>query len=234
MKAKTTEEFIKEAKLIHGDKYDYSLTNYVNNKTKIKVICPIHGVFEQRPDSHLKNFGCSKCGYKKMSQQEFIDKANKIHNNKYNYSETIFENIKLKVKIVCPIHGVFEQNAHSHLSGEGCPKCKSSKGETIIRNYLKENNILFEEQKRYKECKNERTLPFDFYIPKKNLLIEYNGSQHYEEAEFFGGKEKFNKQQKNDELKRKFAKDNKINLLTISYKDYNIIEKILEENLWQK
>ncbi len=224
MKTKTTEEFIEEANKIHNNKYDYSLTNYINNKTKVKIICPIHGIFEQRAASHLK-IGCSKCGYKKMSQQEFIEKAKKIHGDKYDYSKTIFENVKLKVKIICPIHGVFEQNAHSHLNGEGCPKCKSSKGEIAIRNYLKEKNILFEEQKKFKECKNERALSFDFYLPNENLLIEYNGIQHYEMNDYFGGEKQFKKQQKNDKLKKEFAEKNNIKLLTISYKE-NIFDKL--------
>ena len=83
----TTTEFIEKSKEIHGDKYDYSLVDYIDNKTKVKIICPIHGLLEQRPNSHLSGYGCVKCGsltrVKKqtMSISDFTYKSNKIHNN---------------------------------------------------------------------------------------------------------------------------------------------------------
>jgi hypothetical protein len=120
----TTEEFIEKAKQIHGDKYDYSLTEYISNKKKVKIICPIHGVFEQRPINHLQGCGCIKCsGLEKLTTEEFIEKAKKVHGNKYDYSLTEYITSKKKVKIICPVHGVFEQNAANHLKGTGCPNC---------------------------------------------------------------------------------------------------------------
>ncbi len=104
----------------------------------------------------------------------------------------------------------------------------SSYGESRTRNYLKENNILFEEQKHFKELGR---LSYDFYLPNENLLIEYNGIQHYEAVELFGGEEQFKKQQKNDKLKKEFAENNEVKLLTISYKDYKIVKDILEKEL---
>ena len=234
-KTKTAEQFINEAKLIHGNKYDYSLVNYIRGDVKVKIICPVHGEFEATPNNHLKNRGCPKCGnlnkgnYCLKNTEQFINEANKIHGNKYDYSQVDYINSQTKIKIICPIHGVFEQKPNSHLRGVGCPKCKSSHGETKIRNYLKENSILFEEQKRFKNCRDKLPLPFDFYLPKENLLIEYQGEQHYRRSEnFWGGKVALKKQKYHDKLKKKFCKKNYIRLLTISYKE-NIIRKLEEE-----
>ena len=124
----TTEEFIARAKQVHGDKYDYSLVKYVNAHTKIKIICQVHGVFEQTPDGHLKH-GCSQCsGNAKMNTALFIEKAKRVHGNKYDYSKVVYENTSTKVCIICPEHGEFWQKPNGHLNGAGCSKCsKNSK-----------------------------------------------------------------------------------------------------------
>jgi 5-methylcytosine-specific restriction endonuclease McrA len=130
MKRLTTKQFIKRSKVIHGDKYDYSLVEYKNARTKVKIICNKHGVFEQTPHSHLRGNGCKKCHYNKSSKnaksniKSFIENSIKIHNDKYDYSLVKYKNSKTKVKIICPIHGVFEQIPNAHLNGQGCKKCK--------------------------------------------------------------------------------------------------------------
>ena len=123
---KTTEEFIEQAKKIHGDKYNYSKVKYINANKKIIIICKKHGEFLQKPNNHLNSKGCSKCGLKSLTTEEFIEKANKIHKNKYDYSNTKFSHVNRKVIIVCPIHGEFLQTPHSHLKGYGCRKCCKS------------------------------------------------------------------------------------------------------------
>jgi len=128
-KKKTKEEFINDSKIIYGDKYDYSLVEYVNNKTKIKIICPIHGVFEKTPDKHLYGkSGCLKCdNYHTKNinnhKRTVVDRMNVKHNNFYDYSLVEYVNNKTKIKIICPIHGVFEQTPNNHLQGNGCLKC---------------------------------------------------------------------------------------------------------------
>jgi nuclear transport factor 2 (NTF2) superfamily protein len=123
-------DFIKRKfKTVHGDRYDYSLVKYVEANNKIKIICPEHGIFKQTPNSHIHKNGCMECGVekttnsKKISLEEFISRSNKIHNNKYDYSLVKYNFTKEKIKIICPIHGEFEQNANSHLIGYGCAKC---------------------------------------------------------------------------------------------------------------
>ncbi|MDR0675740.1 MAG: hypothetical protein LBF97_01715 [Elusimicrobiota bacterium] len=131
--SKTTEQFIKQAKEVHGDKYDYSLVEYINNYTKIKIICPEHGVFEQIPKHHLNGSKCKKCINKKRSLDKtytlniFIQKAKEVHGDKYDYSLVEYINSETKIKIICPIHGVFEQTPHLHIRGSGCRKCYNKK-----------------------------------------------------------------------------------------------------------
>ena len=120
-------DFIKKAKLVHGDKYDYSLVKYKNSKTKVKIICPIHGEFEQTPNSHINNKqGCKKCirdSDVNEFKNNFIEKAREVHGDKYDYSLIEYRDSHIKVKIICPIHGEFWQNTNNHLIGKGCPKC---------------------------------------------------------------------------------------------------------------
>jgi very-short-patch-repair endonuclease len=119
-----TEEFIKKAKLKHGDKYDYSKVEYVNAITKIIIICKTHGDFLQTPNSHLSGSGCIKCaGIHQYTTEEWIKKANELHNNKYDYSKVKYKNANTKVIIICKTHGDFLQNAHSHLTKNGCRNC---------------------------------------------------------------------------------------------------------------
>jgi hypothetical protein len=128
MKKITTKEFIEKAKQIHGDKYDYSKTEYVNNKTKICIICPIHGEFWQRPSDHLSKCGCPKCGSlrsngKYVDNSIIMNKFKEIHDNKYDYSKVEYKGAHTKVCIICPEHGEFWQLPSSHSNGSGCPKC---------------------------------------------------------------------------------------------------------------
>jgi len=125
-KINKNDEFIDKSKKTHGEKYDYSLVNYVNSKKKVKIICSIHGVFEQSPVHHyLRKHGCPKCSInKKLNTSEYINKAIKIHGNKYDYSLVNYVNAKTKIKIICPAHGIFEQEAGSHTDQKtGCPMC---------------------------------------------------------------------------------------------------------------
>ena len=125
----STKEFIEKAKKIHGDKYDYNKTFFKNNQTKLIITCPIHGDFEQYPYHHLRGSGCKQCGFdkihnaKKDSVEIFIEKAKKIHGDKYDYSKVEYANTDTKVCIICPEHGEFWQSPSNHLQGQGCKQC---------------------------------------------------------------------------------------------------------------
>ena len=223
---KTTKDILLEAKKTHGDKYDYSSIQFKNVKTKMKIICPVHGVFEQLPSAHIKlKQGCPKCVGRDKTNNDFILEAKKIHGNKYDYSMVDYLKSKTKVKIICPVHGMFNQTPNMHLRGNGCPICKESKGEKKIREYLVENNILFNQQHTFVNCKNIQVLPFDFYLPNHNICIEYDGIQHYKPINKFGGELGFLKIKHNDSIKTKFCLDNNIRLIRIPY--YEVISESL-------
>ena len=140
-KKKTTEQFIIDAKNVHGDKYDYSLVNYINNKTKVKIICGEHGVFKQRLDVHInRNDGCPKCVGKNKTNNIFILESNKVHNGRYDYSLVEYKNSQTKVKIICEEHGVFKQTPNSHISGQGCSSCFGNTRKTTTQ-FILESNI---------------------------------------------------------------------------------------------
>ena len=127
----TTEEFIKSAREVFGDKYDYSKTDMDSRdeKGRVRIICPVHGEFMQNPFSHLRGHGCAKCGSQRggstqsMTTELFIEKSKQVHGDKYDYSDTIYTGCHDKVDIICPKHGKFQQVAYSHLEGHGCRKC---------------------------------------------------------------------------------------------------------------
>lgn len=116
--------FIEKAKAVHGNKYDYSLAEYVSAKTKLKIICKEHGVFEQQPQNHLDGRGCHMCANNQTyTRSHVIKKFKKAHGNKYDYSKAVINGVLHPTKIICPKHGLFEQEVRSHFRGSGCGKC---------------------------------------------------------------------------------------------------------------
>lgn len=235
MKKDNKIKFINKSRKNHGDKYDYSLVNYKNNKTKVQIIYPEHGVFHIRPDMHIgSKQGCRKCHDDKLrlDKKTFIKRARNIHRNRYDYFLLNYKNNRTKIKINCPKHGEFEKNIQNHLNGSGCPKCKNkSIGEEKIEKYLNENNILYQYNYRFENCKNKLPLPFDFYLKEKNICIEFDGIQHFKSSKLFGGEEKLQKRKENDKIKNEFCKKNSIKLLRINYKQIKYINKILKNNI---
>lgn len=151
----TTEEFIERAKKVHGDKYDYSKVDYVNSKTKVVVICLIHGEFTCLPFDHLYGVGCSRCSRnKKLSTEEFIKKAKEIHGDKYDYSKVVYKNNFTKVCIICPKHGEFFKSPSKFLNGWGCNKCSK---EVRWKDYKKGSKPRYwTKDKCYEEAKKYR------------------------------------------------------------------------------
>ena len=219
----TDNNFIVKSKKIHGNKYDYSLVDYIGTHDKVKIICKKHGEFKQQPNQHLSGNGCIECFHEKYILTNFIERSIKIHNDKYDYSLVDYKNTRTKVKIICPIHGIFEQLPSNHLANKGCKMCNESKGEKEIINYLVNNNISFEREKTFKDCKYKRSLSFDFYLPSLNVCVEYDGIQHFESIEYFGGITKLNYTKNNDNIKNNYCMNNNIGLIRIKY-DQNVKE----------
>ena len=223
----TTEEFIRRAKDIHGDRYDYSKVEYVNARTKVCIICPEHGEFRQTASEHLRGQGCPKCAQEKHNSntEEFIRKAKDVHGDRYDYSKVEYVNAYTKVRIICPIHGDFEQNAHSHLNGRGCPKCNESQMEKNTAKFLEENNIDYISQARKKDLVWLERQSLDFYIPKYHIAIECQGEQHFKTVDFFGGKRGYS-----DRLKKDLSKYNKClsnNVKLIYYVPESLVEEVI-------
>jgi very-short-patch-repair endonuclease len=232
----TLEEVIYKANLIHEFKYDYSLINTYNNMHDVvNIICPKHGEFKQSFHHHInKKRGCKYCAINNVTSntEEFIKKSKKIHGDKYIYDKVNYINCKEYIIITCPKHGDFLQRARDHIyKKEGCPKCNNFNNEQIIINILTNKNVNFEYQKMFDLCKNKRKLKFDFYLPDYNLCIEYDGEQHYKIVEYWGGEKGLKYRKNNDIIKDNYCKENNINLLRISYKDFNNIETILKNIL---
>ena len=223
----STEKFVTLAKKVHGDKYDYSKVKYVDAKTKVCIICPKHGEFWQTPNSHLLGRGCFDCGLlscvpKGSTTEEFIEKAKKIHGDKYDYSKVNYINSRTKVCIICPKHGEFWQTPNSHLDGKGCILCNESHLERDVRFLFDKNGIKYQYRKRDFEWLGG--LELDFYLPEYNIAIECQGEQHFIPKSFGGNKDsKFAKQIKLDELKALKCKNNGIKLIFYSYS--NIVPK---------
>jgi len=141
--------FKKKARKIHSSKYDYSAVEYVNSHTKVSIICPDHGEFKQTPSCHLNGRGCPRCA--EHTTIDFIEKANKKHNNRYDYSKVEYKNKMTKVKIVCPIHGEFEQRPHSHINGKNCQQCAheslSSNTEEFVKKSLSKHGNKYDYSK---------------------------------------------------------------------------------------
>jgi hypothetical protein len=120
----TTADFIRRAREVHGDRYDYSKVLYVAATSKVTIICPEHGEFQQQPSNHCIGRGCRECGGNKpLTLDRFVERANKAHNGRYDYSRVELRNVEAKVEIICPDHGSFFQRPASHLKGIGCNRC---------------------------------------------------------------------------------------------------------------
>ena len=176
----TTSKFIEKSKEIHGDKYDYSNVNYVNQKEKVCIVCPEHGEFWQNPFSHYNGNGCPECAKinKKITKttEQFIIDANKVHHNYYDYSKVKYVNANTLVNILCPLHGEFQQKPVNHLSGCGCQKCAMIKShyEDELANYItslinkpieRDNRTILKDLKQ----------SIDIYIPYYKIAIEFDG-----------------------------------------------------------
>lgn len=225
------EYFLKKSKEIYKDKYDYSLVEYVNCTTKVKIK---HNdeIYEQTPKSHLKHCPENISLSTRKTTETFIEESNLVHDFKYNYEKTEYIRNNLKVIITCPIHGDFEQTPISHITNKsGCKKCKDSIGEKKISKILNKYNIHYSREHGFEDCKNIYPLRFDFYIPSMRICIEFDGIQHFEPVEIFGGEESFRKLKQNDLIKNEYCEDNYIDLIRIKYDQVDNIENILYNSL---
>jgi len=216
---------------IYSDKYEYDLDGFKNNESIIRIKCDLHGWFKMKVANHLHGQKCKKCSHMVYSNDDFKEICDRLHNGYYDYSLVDYRSYKSVIKIICPKHGIFEQNARTHFRGHGCPLCKVSKAELKILSFFKSRNIDIERQKKFDGCFNKYKLPFDFYLTNQNICIEYDGYQHFHPVDFFGGEKNLIIQKKRDTIKDRFCDENNIRLFRIKY-DEDIdkkLESILNE-----
>jgi very-short-patch-repair endonuclease len=218
----TNDEFISKAKLIHPY-YDYSLVIYRGIDTKIKIKCSIHGIFEVTPYHLLKGSKCPLCsqkhvGYCNRTDKEYFIKKLKTIFPQYNLDLVEYTTSKNKIKIMCPIHGLFEATPTHLLEGSGCPKCRRSKGEEFVAKWLSDNGYEYTPQKKFDTCKNKKQLPFDFHINNTNILIEYDGEQHFKSIRNWGGKEHLYKVINHDYIKNTWVIANGYIIIRLDYR----------------
>lgn len=238
---KYSKEFLEKAKIIHKNKYDYSLVNYTKANNYINIICPVHGIFQQTPNSHLNGTGCPKCGKiiqaknHSLTTEEFVRRSKEVHGDKYDYSKTVYKLSTEKILITCKKHGDFYQYPYHHTAGRGCPLCKNSTGEKLIYDYLFDLGIKFNSQVRIKgEIFGKQSdlviIDFSFKIKNQTYWIEFNGEQHYKFCQFFHNQnyQNFINQVNRDNAIRKYALEHNICFLEIPYLDIDRIPKILE------
>ena len=282
---KTNDEYVEQAKKVHGEKYDYQCTDYKNGKSKVKINCHKHGIFEKIAGDHLRGFGCPDCVFDDISislKNDFFKKAKDVHGDRYDYSKVKYIAMISKIQLNCKEHGNFSIVAKTHLSSEGycpkcknrdkvedfkykaksvhgelydyskikkyskkveivckkhgsfiqcsskhitcqsgCPRCNNSKGEKAVGKFLKRLKLDFKDQVRFEKCRgvNNRKLVFDFFLPSLNMVIEFDGRQHFDKIDFFGGEKIFKTQIENDKIKNDFCMKNNINMLRIKFNE---------------
>lgn len=309
MKKLTTEEFIKRATKIHGDKYDYSKVNYTGIYNEVCIICPKHGEFFQLPNAHLRGKGCKKCSMEKLwnskkkittesliekskeiygdkytyektiyngynetfivtcplhgdfettcrdfiskhhgckkcgkilmwnsrgriTTEDFIRNAKKVHGDKYDYSKVVYKRIDSKVCIICPEHGEFWQTPAKHLEGQECPECngRHNKAECRLWRRLKEKypQIILIHEYHNKDYFGKKSI--DIFFEGKNIAVEYQGGEHFVPIKMFGGYKKFIEISNRDIKKYEECKNNGIKLFYFTeekrYDLSNYIDKV--------
>lgn len=225
---KTTQDFIDEVIQKFGNIYDFNKTKYINSQTKV-TIGYNNKFFEIEPRKLLVS---SKPITKERvyNQNDFIEKAKEIHGNKYDYSKVDYINSQTKVCIICPEHGEFWQRPNVHLNKHGCPFCKTSKLEEIVKLELNKNNIRYIHQYYPKILSKKFShQSLDFYLPDYNIAIECQGRQHFIPIKYFGGEEKLKQQIILDSTKFKKCNDNGIKILYLIDSHINI--KNIEDNI---
>ena len=222
---KTPEEYYNECK---EKGYDLPIEDYINNSTKINHKCSKGHIYPQKPNSHLQGHRCPYC------LNTTFDEYKNIWNN-LNLDKPIVETYvdnNHKMKFICKKGHVYKQFPNQHKF-YGCSICNESLGEKYIRNYLDKHHIKYESQKRFKNLKDKTYLSYDFYLPEQKVLIEYQGIQHYQAEDYFGGEKQFKTQQKHDKSKKEYAKDNGYKLLELKYtlNTQELVDKYLSRRI---
>lgn len=218
---KTHSEYVKELEIENPN--IVVLEKYINMRTPILHKCLIHKTeWVVSPSTTLQGCGCPKCRGEKISEKQL--KTHEQYVVELNISNPAIVVLEQYINTKTPIlHKCLRDENEWYISpsnalmGYGCPRCHESKGERKIRLWLEKHNIDYNFQYPFENCRDNKPLPFDFYLPNYNMCIEYDGKQHFEPIEHFGGQEAFEITVKHDNIKNEYCKDNGILLLRIPY-----------------
>ena len=224
-KRTTQEEFEIKVKRQSGGEY-IALEKYQESRTPLLMRHKSCGYeWKIRPDDFLHGKGCPLCaGRPKIDTSIYIEEVKNLDKNYKVLGE--YKSREQKIKMLhLGCGNNFKMSSNNFLKGQRCPHCSQSHGENFVASFLKEHSIEYEFQKRFKDCKDKRALPFDFYIPALNSCIEFDGIQHFEPVDYFGGEKAFKEVQRRDGIKTKYCKEKGIKLLRIRY-DEDVEEKL--------
>lgn len=231
---RSRERYINEVSLINPN-IDV-LEKYINVKTPIFHKCKIHNItWKTSPLSILQGCGCIECGKEKQtiqrrkSHEQYVEELGKINPDIVLIDTYINAYAPILHKCLKDGNEWYAKPANI-LSGTGCPQCNESRGERQIRSWLNNQHISYESQKSFKDCRDIKPLPFDFFLPKYNTIIEYDGEQHFKPIKFFGGDKAFERRVKHDNIKNEYCKNKGISLLRIPH--YKNVEEELNNFLF--
>ena len=218
---------------INNEGYTLLSDEYINCNQELEIICPNGHNIKMSWKRFENGRRCPHCSERSwINRKKNIESINEIISKEgYKFLEE-YTTAKTKMKCSCPNGHIFEINWNNFKSGKRCPYCKKSKGEEIIKSILEELKIDFIPQYKFKDCKDLLPLPFDFYLPNYNLIIEYDGEQHFDVNRAFNSNEnKFWETVIHDAIKNAYCEDNNINILRIPFWKYNNIKEIIKNKL---
>jgi len=244
-------QFIERGIEKYGTKFDYSLVEFKNNHTTVTIICSEHGKFTQQPNNHLTSKeGCYQCGKNRagrnhrLSQETFIERATIVHGNVYSYNKIEYIGAFIPVVIECPKHGEFTMQPNDHVYHEaGCKHCgyenRLTKGEQKIADFLTASNIPFVVQHTFDDLwalDGTNPLRYDFFLPSKNMLVEFDGPHHYKPTRYRGTTQEQAEHTHNrtityDKMKNEYATEKGIQMVRIPYRELKNINTLLEQLL---
>jgi very-short-patch-repair endonuclease/transposase-like protein len=222
----THNEFLRQLQSVSTD--IVPIDNYIKRDAPIYFQCIQCGhKWLARPGNILAGHKCPSCnGKMPYTQESFVEKMKQV--NKDIEVIGVYGGTRSRIRCRCKIcDAIWNPLASALLCGKGCPTCKESYGERQIRSYLEMHNIKFVSQYKFDDCRRLRPLPFDFYLPDFNTVIEYDGQQHFGEIEVFGGQDRFLYTKENDNIKTTYCEQNSIKLIRIPYWEVDNISQIL-------
>ena len=218
------QSFIERSKIIHQNKFNYDKVVYVNQHTPVTITCPVHGNFQQLPQSHLRGNDCPKCARRYLngrSKKDLLKDFTKTHLGKYSYPNLPeHSNNRQYIDIICPKHGLFRKRIANHLRGEGCPSCRNSKQENIVEGNLTRKKIRYVREKTFPWLVRKGHMYLDFFLPGYRVAIECQGAQHFgihKSNKFTMTKEDYEDLFERDRVKYKLCKEHGIRILYFCY-----------------